>query len=326
MTTRWSRMKLAGSIAALWLAAPSLAAPAPAPAPALQPPAAAAPRGEPRPAIWLLADADTRIYLFGTVHVLHPGLRWRSVTLDRVVREARELVLELDDAEMAASGPEAFGAMQLGKSVPVLQRVTPERRAALARLLGDLQVPEGSLDGLETWAVAVILGVGQMAREYTGAGDGAGEGAPDLAAAAAALPGVEEVLTAEFRANGRPITGVETAADQIDAFRGMPLPVQQAMLDETIDAYARGDEAGDPDETDWVNGNLEGIAAQMESLPPELFETLVTRRNRNFADWLAARLDRPGTVLFAVGAGHLAGRVSVQSMLESRGFVVRRLN
>jgi uncharacterized protein YbaP (TraB family) len=320
MTTRWSRMKLAGSIAALWLAAPSLAAPAAAPA--RQPPAAAAPRGEPRPAIWLLADADTRIYLFGTVHVLHPGLRWRSATLNRVVREARELVLELDDAQMAASGPEMLGAMQLGKSVPVLQRVTPERRAALARLLSDLQFPEGSLDGLETWAVAVVLGVGQMAREYTGAG----AGGTDLASAATALPGVEEVLTAEFRANGRPITGVETAADQIGAFRGMPLPVQQAMLDETIDAYARGEAAGDPDETDWVNGNLEGIAAEMESLPPELFETLVTRRNRNFADWLAARLDRPGTVLFAIGAGHLAGRVSVQSMLESRGFVVRRLN
>ena len=31
------------------------------------------PQGEPRPAIWLLADEDTSIYLFGTVHVLHPG-------------------------------------------------------------------------------------------------------------------------------------------------------------------------------------------------------------------------------------------------------------
>lgn len=315
-------MKLAGSIAALWLAAPSLAAPAPA----RQPPAATAQRGEPRPAIWLLADSDTRIYLFGTVHVLHPGLRWRSAALNRVVREAQELVLELDDAEMANSGPDVIGPMQLGKTVPVLQRVTPARRAALARLLAELQIPEGGLDGLETWAVAVILGVGQMAREYTGAGDGAGEGAPDLATAAAALPGVEEVLTAEFRANGRPISGVETAADQIGAFRGMPLPVQQAMLDETVDAYARGDEAGDPNESDWVNGNLDGIAAEMESLPPELFEALVTRRNRHFADWLAARLERPGTVLFAVGAGHLAGRVSIQSMLEGRGFVVRRLN
>jgi uncharacterized protein len=304
MATRRGGKILAGLLGALLLAAP---------APARQPAAA---RGAPRPALWLLADADTRIYLFGTVHVLHPSLRWRSAALNRVVREAHELVLELTDAEMAASGPERTGTMPLGRSVPVLQRVTPDRRAAFARLLAELQIEEGSLDGLETWAVAVTLGVGLMAREYVG----------DNEAGPAAPPGVEEVLTAEFRANGRPISGVETAADQIDAFRGMPLPVQQAMLDETVDAYANGEEAGDPDETDWIEGNLDGIAAEMETLPPELFEALVTRRNRHFADWLAARLDRPGTVLFAVGAGHLAGRVSVQSMLQGRGLRVTRLN
>jgi uncharacterized protein YbaP (TraB family) len=63
----------------------------------------------------------------------------------------------------------------------------------------------------------------------------------------------------------------------------------------------------------------------METLPPPLYEALITRRNRNFAAWLAQRLDRPGTVLFAIGAGHLAGRVSVQSMLESRGLHVQRI-
>ena len=97
------------------------------------------------------------------------------------------------------------------------------------------------------------------------------------------------------------------------------------MLDETVDAYINGEPAGDPDEADWLSGNLDAIAAEMESLPPELYESLITRRNRGFADWLARRLDRPGTVLFAIGAGHLAGRVSVQSMLESRGLRVTRI-
>ena len=176
-----------------------------------------------------------------------PGLRWRSAALNRVVREAQELVLELDDAEMAAErarSDRADAARQVGAGAAAgVARPARRPRAACSPSCGSA---EGSLDGLETWAVAVILGVGQMARDYVG------EGETDLAAAAAALPGVEEVLTAEFRANGRPISGVETAADQIGAFRGMPPAVQQAMLDETVDAYARGDEAGDPDETDWI--------------------------------------------------------------------------
>lgn len=318
------RTLLAALAGSLFLAGPSLAAPAAAPsahAVRQRAPLVVRQQGEPRPAIWLLSDADTRIYVFGTVHVLHPDLRWRSPALNRIVREAQELVLELTDAQLDQSaGLPAM--MQMSKSVPLLQRVTPARREGLSRMMAELGLAEGSLDRIETWAVVLMLGVGQMAQDYMNDGNGAAAARPE----GSQVPGVEATLTREFRANGRPISGVETAADQIGAFRGMPLNVQQAMLDETIDAYINGEPSGDPEEADWVNGNLDGIAAEMETLPPELYETLITRRNRNFADWLVRRLDRPGTVLFAIGAGHLAGRVSVQSMIESRGLRVQRIH
>src|SRR5205085_2585529 len=215
----WGRRMLAALLGARLLAGPARAAQAPAPAVQSQ--------GEPHPAIWLLADADTRIYLFGTVHVLHPDLRWRSTTFNRIAGEAQELVLELSDTEMSPDNTAAFAAMRMAKSVPVLQRVSPNRRAGLARMMRELQIPAGSLDNLETWAVAVLLGVGQMAHEYAG-GDTSAQQAAEQAA------GVEETLTREFHANGRPISGVETASDQIGAFRGMPRNVQQEMLDETV--------------------------------------------------------------------------------------------
>ena len=75
----WGKRTLAGWLGALWLAGPATAATAPANQ-ARTPAPVARPQSEPRPAIWLLSDADTRIYLFGTVHVLHPGLRWRSAS------------------------------------------------------------------------------------------------------------------------------------------------------------------------------------------------------------------------------------------------------
>ena len=88
---------------------------------------------------------------------------------------------------------------------------------------------------------------------------------------------------------------------------------------------------GDPDfselsEEGWLSGDIDDIAAEMEEMPAELFDVLVTRRNAAWTGWLIDRLQRPGTVLFAVGAGHLAGRNSVQSMLAARGVTVRRLN
>ncbi len=61
-------------------------------------------------------------------------------------------------------------------------------------------------------------------------------------------------------------------------------------------------------------------------MPPELYDPLLTRRNRNWVGWLENRLQRPGTVLFAVGAGHLAGAESVQAMLAARGVTARRVD
>ena len=48
----------------------------------------------PKPAIWRIRDHDTVIYLFGTIHVLPPGFKWRSAALDRVVATAGTLMVE----------------------------------------------------------------------------------------------------------------------------------------------------------------------------------------------------------------------------------------
>jgi hypothetical protein len=60
-------------------------------------------------------------------------------------------------------------------------------------------------------------------------------------------------------------------------------------------------------------------------MPQPIYERVYAARNRAWADWLERRLDQPGTVLFAVGAGHLAGRDSVQELLERRGLAARRV-
>jgi len=43
-------------------------------------------------------------------------------------------------------------------------------------------------------------------------------------------------------------------------------------------------------------------------------------------DWLINRLDTPGKILVAIGAGHLAGGDSVQSMLAARDFQTKRIH
>jgi uncharacterized protein YbaP (TraB family) len=73
---------------------------------------------------------------------------------------------------------------------------------------------------------------------------------------------------------------------------------------------------------------VQGIARTFDrdlSGSPPLQQTLIRERNANWSRWIEQRLAKPGAVMIAVGAGHLAGKDSVLEMLRKDGYKVRRL-
>jgi uncharacterized protein YbaP (TraB family) len=291
---------------------------------------AAAHRG-PHPALWLLEDGDTKIYLFGTYHILPHGFRWRTARFDAIARSADELVIEVADIDAPETGSEARAELRLGKNVPILWRVSPDRRQALQDMVDDLGVPVERLDDMQTWAVAMALAAVQIFRGMATDGDGHGGGnetADRPADPTHRFPGVEGPLEAEFRASHRPVSGVETAGQQMRFFRVLTFAEQRQLLEGIVDAYSAGMDMGsegDIGQSEWVHGNVPAIARETEAMRGPLYDALLRRRNAAWTDWLIHRLDRPGTLLFAVGAAHLAGPDSVRAMLAARGFRVRRI-
>lgn len=296
----------------LALATPLVAAPASAPA--AQAPA------EPRPALWLLADADTRIYLFGTIHMLPPNFRWRSAALDKAVAEAGELVVETyvePGKEDEAFAGDAW-QMMLPKPVPILSRVPRKYRRTVKRALKASSLPIEAYDVLETWAAAFMLGMSQQLGVM-------GTSDPNEA------PGVEDALEEQFRTAKKPIGSVETGDDVARGLFGHFRSLSQAEQAEMLVGAAEGQselaEVTVEDNQKWVTGDAEGMAiSEGEDFPPPMYDILIRRRNAAWTVWLADRLKRPGTVLFAVGAGHLAGPDAVQRMLKNRGLQAVRVN
>lgn len=281
-----------------------------APAPLAQP--------EPRPALWLLADEDTKIYMLGTIHVLPPGFRWRSAAVDQAVGEAAELVVETYEAPgtTVESGVEGISGFFADKPVPLLKRVPRNKRAPLKAAVQASGLPLPVLDRMHSWAAAMTLGIAQMLGEY---------GVEDPAEA----PGVEDVLEAQFRDAGKPISSVENGDSVFASLSSLPETVQTQLLLEAIEPPP-ADLPADPGavgELEWVAGHDEAMSLEGEAgFSPALFDVLVRRRNAAWTEWLEARLKKPGTLLFAVGAGHLAGRESVQAMLARRGLRVKRVD
>jgi uncharacterized protein YbaP (TraB family) len=279
---------------------------------------AAAAQAEPRPALWLLADEDTRIYLFGTIHVLPPGFRWRSAALDKAVGESAELVVETYQAPGSENvdGLAGLNGFFGENKVPILQRVPRKNRKALKAAIAASGVPASAFDRMHSWAAAMTLGIAQMLAEY---------GVEDPSEA----PGVEDVLEQNFQSAGKPILSVENGEAVLASMSALPEAVQTELLLESIAPVPAGgeDEPLGVGEAEWVAGRAEALDLESEAgFPPALFDVLVRRRNAAWTQWLEERLKKPGTLLFAVGAGHLAGRESVQAMLAKRGLRVKRID
>lgn len=296
------KTRLLGAVTplALLLAPPATAQQAAAPAPATDAPAAV----DADPALWVVKDADTTIYLFGTVHVLKPGLSWFDEGVKKAFDESQEVTLEIP----LPSDEEAQAAV-LSRAVdpdgpPLTEKLHAEKRAAYEAGLTSLGVPPAAFEKLYPWFVGVTLG--QLVLQKAGYNPASG---------------AERTIDAAAKAAGKPVTGLETLNQQLDYFATLPEADQIAFLEQGIDDLPEGAKRIDEMVADWSKGDPEALAEVMNrdiNKLPNLYKVLLTDRNTRWADWIAARMKQPGTVFIAVGAAHLAGKDSVQLMLNSR--------
>ncbi len=282
---------------------------------------------DPAPAIWRLSDDDTTIYLFGTIHMLPPGFRWRSPLFDTVIEEADELVLEssTEDAMASLAAYEskygAIGASRLATS----QQLSPAVRDKWRTLIESSGSLFEEVDALPLPLMAMGIG-------YSSVGEPS-LSRPEL--------GVESVLEAEFAVAGKPIRSIEDHGAVMLSLmrineRGLIAELESDLARWKGKSPANYHGAGaflyEPEtwqmEHDWARGVVGeefDLGLGHGKLASAFDNVLLARRNRAWAGWLDARLDQPGTVLVAVGAGHFEGPRSVLAMLEARGLKAERI-
>jgi uncharacterized protein YbaP (TraB family) len=266
-----------------------------------------------RVALWQIDDGDTKIWLLGTIHALPAKVKWHSPAIDKAIGSANELVLET----VVDHDPQKTTALilSLGSAPglpPIAERIAPGKRPALAAMIAQTKVPTVAFDRLKTWAAAFLL-VGLTVRDAVGDSN---------------MSGVETQLAENFTATKRPISGLETAAQQLGFFNTLSEEEQRRFLEDTVDTSKTARSDYKAMLRAWQKGDEDAIARSFsteEDISPVLRDVLIRRRNAAWADWLAKRLQQPGQLLVAVGAGHLAGPDSVQKQLAARGIKVTRV-
>jgi uncharacterized protein len=262
------------------------------------------------PAMWVIKDADSTIYLIGTMHLLKHDSEWNAEKVKKTVHESTELWLEIADLDNQEAFAPLVAKFGVDQERPLSAKLNDEQKKKLEKVTSTYGIPAATLEPMRPWLAAVVIGV-----------------LPLVKAGYDPKAGVERILAAQAAAEGDKINGFETAEDQFHVLADLSEEEQLAFLDGTMDDLGQGLDLLDRLAKAWIDGDVATIGtmeAEMKSKAPTVYDKIFVRRNIAWAEKIEKMLKGSGVQQIAVGAGHLVGPDSVQAQLAKRGIKVEK--
>jgi uncharacterized protein YbaP (TraB family) len=257
--------------------------------------------------LWEIGRKDSApSYLFGTMHSEDPGIISLAPAVERAFTESRQVILEVNmDADALVAGSAAMMMTDGRQLSGIIGKDLFEQTATALQARG---IPEVVTEHMKPWAAATAL---SMPVPVTG-------------------QVLDMVLYQRARQAGKPLHGLETIAEQLEVFDGLPLDDQVALLRDAVEqvagidamqaellaAYKRQDLAA------MMAINEAAMATGDQRLAREFQRRLILDRNHRMAERMEPWLKQGGAFV-AVGALHLPGEQGLISLLRQQGYSVR---
>lgn len=256
--------------------------------PALALPAAPPTLNPQAPAMWVVRDHDTTIFLFGTFHALDASTDWFSPTIRAALGVSDQLVLET---------------------------IVPTAPGDLRETLVRHQLADEPVAGQPIISGRAAPGFVNSARRTMAAGRSLG---------LSVEMGADSVLRRTAEAQGKSVEGLESFDAQLGMFATLSRLAprgggRQVEGSSTVLKLRDAWKAGQSNEFAAMLGSIQNHS-------PETYRILFADRNQRWSEWIARRLAQPGVAFVAVGAGHFTGGDSIQVNLARRGIRSSRIS
>jgi hypothetical protein len=263
--------------------------------------------------VYQVEGPNGRFYLAGSMHLLHAERASLPAPLERAYRNSASIVMEIDtdDGDAQDAGARLLEAAQLAPDTSLQALLGEARWNTVRTALAEAGFDAERASRFEPWGLALLLTQAGFARQgYTSAA------------------GVEQQLTERARRDGKPISGLETAAMQIALLDGLDMNVQRQMLDLTLEEVQEMPQMLDELDDAWRAGDLQRLEALLLEgyrQMPELYTALLVERNRRWVSQIRAWPTTSPPRLVLVGALHLVGEQGLPALLQRAGYTVERL-
>jgi len=158
------------------------------------------------PPLWVLRDADSTIYLYGTVHLLRPGTAWGSDKVDAAFDSASEVWVEIANQDDQSAVMPVIQQHGMDPTRPLSTILKPEDFAAFDALAKANGASGAALDAYRPWLGGLA---GSMGRPNG-----------PMQAGYRSEAGVDKTLMDRARNSGKTLRGFETADIQVRHIAG----------------------------------------------------------------------------------------------------------
>jgi uncharacterized protein YbaP (TraB family) len=262
------------------------------------------------PAMWKVSDNDSAVWLFGSIHVLPPGIDWRTPLFDAVLAKAETVYFVADIGPLGQLGI-VIKSLHAGYSGqdPWLTKLTEEQSRKLASAIAPLGMTSARLGAYAPWLAEAEIEEKVLETEGF-----------------SMSLGVDPTLQAELPKEKKAY--FETAGEQMDMLAAAPIDALIARLMAAAEVVAKMPGELRDMAAAWSAGKVEDLTAEMQDDPTmdEGFtKSMVFDRNARWVETIEGLLADNHQDLIVVGAGHLAGAGSVVDLLAKAGLTVERI-
>jgi uncharacterized protein YbaP (TraB family) len=264
------------------------------------------------PTLWVVKGPHATVYLFGSVHLLAKDREWRTPQLNAALESSQTLWLEVTGADDPKVVQPILTQLGIDAAHPLSTKLSKEQLAKLDAEAKSFKMSEAMMEPMRPWFASLTLGV-----------------APLLQSGADPNSGVEAILTAEFKKNQRQVAGFETVSQQFHFFADLPAKTELDYLNLSIDDFTKGQDLFKQLVDAWYQGDQDRLDRLVDdewrAQHPEIYDVLVVKRNRYFAQRIEDLVQRQGTSFVVIGAGHYVGPDGIIALLAKDGFRAEKL-